>query len=107
MATEKKKTGTTKSTQKKANVKTSKPEVHEVKPEEQYVDFIIPLDPYLDSRYQLFECCLNGEVCCYPRGEMLHLTKPRFDFVASLLREIERVSPEVAEFQNASKKIDF
>lgn len=106
MATSKK-TATKKPVAKKPSPKSVEKEPKIIEPVEEYVDFIIPLDPSLDSRHQLFECCLNGDVRCYSRGEMLHLKKESFEFISSLLREIEHVSPEVAEFENGSKRLDF
>jgi hypothetical protein len=71
------------------------------------VEFIIPRDPSLEDRCQLFEGCYNGHVFCYSRGETIRVPRARFEFISHLLEENEHISPEVAEFTNTSKRLNF
>ncbi|MBR5259991.1 MAG: hypothetical protein IKV48_05930 [Eggerthellaceae bacterium] len=75
-----------------------------VKPEET-VSYVIPRDPSLSSGDQFFEWCLNGINYRFKRGEVLTHPRSLYDAISQKLRDREKVSPFIAEFQNTSKKL--
>ena len=75
-----------------------------IEPEET-VSYVIPKDPSLSSGDQFFEWCLNGINYRFKRGEVLTHPRSLYDAISQKLRDRERVSPFIAEFQNTSKKL--
>ena len=75
-----------------------------IEPEET-VSYVIPKDPSLSSGDQFFEWCLNGINYRFKRGEVLTHPRSLYDAISQKLRDREKVSPFIAEFQNTSKKL--
>lgn len=76
---------------------------HEV---EDMVSYVIPVDPAFETTDQYFEWNLNGINYRFKRGEVLTHPRSFYEEVSNKLRLRERVSPEIAEYKNNSKKLN-
>lgn len=73
---------------------------------EDMVSYVIPKDPAFEANDQFFEYNLNGITYRFKRGEVLTHPRSFYESVSNKLRKRERISPEIAEYENKSKKLN-
>lgn len=96
-----KKTTTKKPALKKAEKMPKAPDP--IPSEEEYVDYIIPLDPSLGPNDQFFEYNKNGITYRHRRGVLLHHPKKHANAVMRKLRMISSIQDDMAEYRNMKK----